>query len=70
MNPCSQYSSERNECISGHIPIHAACWGGNTGCPACGKTDSLPPCMQEERPAHLVRPDGYPMNWPDAKVKP
>lgn len=70
MKSCSQYNAERNECLSGHTPIHSVCWGGNPGCPACGKSGSQPPCMQEERPAHLVRADGYPLNWPVHEVKP
>ena len=65
--PCSQYEPSANKCQSGFPLIHAVCWGGLNGCPACGRSDSSPMCMQEDPPSHLMRADGHPMGWPDAQ---
>ncbi len=59
---CSQYQGGR--CKSGFPRLHPVCWGGNPGCPHCGKVSTAPMCMQEEIPKHLTRDDGLPTGWP------
>ncbi len=59
---CSQYKDGR--CKSGFPRLHPVCWGGNPGCPTCGKVSTAPMCMQEEIPKHLARNDGLPTGWP------
>lgn len=65
--PCSQYEPAANKCKSGFPLIHSTCWGGLSCCPACGAPGIQPMCMQEDLPPHLVRGDGLPLGWTDAK---
>jgi hypothetical protein len=62
--PCAEYDEKASRCKSGFPKIHSDCWGGTSGCPTCGNTDSKPMCMQEDMPSHLIRSDGLPLGWP------
>lgn len=54
---CSQVGSRSGSvaCMSGHVPMSGVCFGCK------GKT---PPCMEDDRPAHLIQENGLPLHWP------
>ncbi|MGF6318783.1 hypothetical protein ABIA60_005061 [Pseudomonas frederiksbergensis] len=62
--PSSQYDERKSKCQSGFPRIHPTCWGGPSGCHACGAQTSAPMCMQEDLPAHLIHENGLPLGWP------
>ena len=66
--PCIEYDIKNNKCLSGHARLHSICRGVVTGCKSCG-SGNVPMCMMDEQPRHLVRADGYPLNWPDREVQ-
>jgi hypothetical protein len=62
--PCVEYDPLNNRCISGFPVTHTICRGGPAGCHACGTPGTMPMCMREDLPAHLMRDDGMPIGWP------
>nr|WP_321144572.1 hypothetical protein [Pseudomonas extremaustralis]MDY7067816.1 hypothetical protein [Pseudomonas extremaustralis] len=63
--PCSEYDAEKVRCLSGFPVLHSVCHGAQSGCPTCGVPGIAPMCMREDLPAHLIRPDGMPIGWPN-----
>lgn len=54
MNKCAGFDQSTNKCKNGFMRIHPVCWGGDSGCPTCGHAKSMPDCMNEDLPAHLI----------------
>lgn len=62
--PCAEYDPQQHKCKSGFMVLHTICHGGPVGCHACGTIRTLPMCMREDVPSHLMREDGMPLGWP------
>lgn len=70
MIPCSEYYSESDRCSSGFPVLHSICRGMPSGCHACGVPGTMPMCLREDLPPHLMRADGMPLGWPNDSLNP
>ncbi len=68
--PCVEYDAAAISCNSGFLVLHSICHGGPDGCHFCGAPGSMPMCLREDLPPHLMRDDGTPLGWPDKSNRP
>lgn len=65
LKACSDYDAATNSCKAGHVQLMPLCRGAQDhGCKNCGHINSIPQCLKEDPPAHLIRDDGLPIGWP------
>lgn len=68
--PCVEYDAAAIRCNSGFPVLHSICHGGPVGCHFCGVPGTMPMCLREDLPSHLMRDDGMPLGWHDKSHRP